>query len=81
MIVLTETDNTEMWICWKYGVAMLAAHAAAFCARRFAAANRKDAAGIMFNRCRWCTRGAAEYKLAKRKGIDMLGNRESKSSG
>jgi hypothetical protein len=81
MITLMETDKTEMWNCWKYGVTMLAATAAAFCARRFAAANREDAARISFSRCRSCTRGAMEYKHAKRKGIDMTYIRKSSWRG
>jgi len=71
MILPMETEKKEMWNCWKYGVTMPAATAAAFCARRFAAANSEDTARISFSRCRSCTRGAAEYKLVKRKGIDM----------
>lgn len=71
MITKTGADVAHMWLCTKYGVTMSAAYAAAFCARRFAAANHKNAARISFSRCRVCTRGATEYKLAKRKGIDM----------
>ncbi len=69
MITKTEADITQMWLCAKYGVTMSAVYANAFCARRFAAANRTDAARISFSRCRACTRGAMEYRLAKRKGI------------
>ncbi len=72
MITKTEADITQMWLCTKYGVAMSAVYAAAFCARRFAAANQKDAARISFSLCRTCTRGAIEYKLAKRKGTVMF---------
>ena len=76
-----EIDKMEMWNCWKYGVTMLAGTAAAFCARRFAAAHREDAARISFSRCRSCTRGASEYKLAKRKGIVLTYTKKSSWRG
>lgn len=72
-----DTDSVQMWFCTKYGVAMSAAYAAVFCARRFAAANGNDAARISFGRCRTCSRGAAEYRLAKRNGVDIAGGRTS----
>jgi hypothetical protein len=81
MSIKNEADSAQMWRCTKYGVAMLAAYAAAFCARRFAAANQKDAARISFGRCRECSRGAAAYKLARRKGTDMPDNRMTSSRG
>lgn len=71
MATKTGSYSAHMWHCTKYGVAMSAAYAAAFCARRFAAANHKDAARISFSRCRVCSRGAKEHKRAMRKGIDM----------
>jgi hypothetical protein len=67
MITKTEADIAQMWLCTEYGVTMSAAYAAAFCARRFAAANHKDAARISFSRCRMCARGSYEYELAERK--------------
>ncbi len=59
-----ETDRIAMWMCRKYGVKMMAAHAAVFCARRFAAANGKDGIeAAFFEHCRTCARGAAAYDL------------------
>ncbi len=81
MITKTRADDAQMWQCTKYGVMMSAAYAATFCARRYAAANHKDAARISFSRCRLCTRGATAYRLAKRKGIDMPDNRVSSYRG
>lgn len=66
MITKHPTDGDQMWLCAKYGVTMSAACSAAFCARRFAAANHKDAARISFSRCRTCARGSAEYELAEK---------------
>lgn|ERR1700690_143896 len=63
-------DTKQMWLCTEYGVTMSAAYSAAFCARRFAAANHKDAARISFSRCRTCARGSTEYKLAGEKKYD-----------
>jgi len=79
MIIEIKTDNDGMWVCTKYGVTMPANNAATFCARRFAAANHKDAYSISFGRCRTCLRGAAEYKLAKRRGADGFGHRNKAS--
>ena len=71
MAVLNDTDNLTMWVCEKYGVSMLASHAADNCARRFIAANSKGAcAGITFSQCRTCARGSAVYKLAGRSNYD-----------
>ncbi len=65
IIALDGMDTLTRWTCEKYGVSMLAAHAADFCARRFAAANRKgDVAVVGFSHCRTCPRGAALYKVA-----------------
>jgi hypothetical protein len=50
---------------------MSAACTAAFCARRFAAANHKDAARISFSRCRTCARGSAEYEITERTKHDV----------
>ncbi len=66
MISKNQADVNQMWLCTAYGVSMSATCAAAFCARRFAAANHKDAARISFSRCRTCSRGSAEYELAER---------------
>jgi hypothetical protein len=64
MITKNIADTMQMWLCTEYGVTMSAAYSAAFCARRFAAANHKDSARISFSRCRTCARGSTEYKLA-----------------
>ncbi len=79
MITKTDEDIAKTWLCTKYGVTMSAAYVAAFCARRFAAANHKDAARISFSRCRTCARGATEYKLAKRKGVVISDKKVSAS--
>jgi hypothetical protein len=63
MTTKIEADRAQMWLCTEYGVTMSAACAAAFCARRFAAANHKDAARISFSHCRTCARGSTEYEL------------------
>lgn len=70
MITKNKADIKQMWLCTEYGVTMSAAYAAAFCARRFAAANHKDAARISFSRCRTCARGSTEYELAGGKKYD-----------
>lgn len=75
MMAEITTDKNGMWLCTKYGVTMPVNNAAAFCARRFAAANSKDASGISFGHCRICIRGEREYKLAKRRGDDRPCNR------
>jgi hypothetical protein len=71
MITKQGTGIAQKWYCAKYGVTMSAAYADAFCARRFEAANDKDAARISFSRCHMCSRGATAYKIAKRKGKNM----------
>jgi hypothetical protein len=79
MIAEMKADNAQQWICTKYGVTILAADPAAFCARRYAAANHKDAERISFSRCHICTRGATAFKRAKRKGMVMPENRIASS--
>ncbi len=65
IITLDGMDNLTLWTCEKYGATMLEAHAADFCMRRFAAANRKGSAAVVgFSHCRTCPRGAALYKVA-----------------
>lgn len=64
MITENKEHMNQMWLCTEYGVTMSAAYASAFCARRFAAANHKDAARISFSHCRTCARGSNEYVLA-----------------
>ena len=72
MVVLNDTDNLTMWICEKYGVSMLASHAADMCARRFAAANsRGNGDSISFSHCRTCARGRAEYARTGIKKCDV----------
>ncbi len=65
---MMKTDPVEMWICEKYGVAMMAANARVFCARRFASANGRDGelTACGFVHCRACSRGAREYYLSSR---------------
>ncbi len=69
-------DKFKMWTCTRYGVAMLAAHAPGFCARRFVAANREEgsyAAGFLY--CRTCARGATQYELVRRGDVPKNGKR------
>lgn len=80
MITEIKTGSVDMWLCTKYGLTMLSAHAAAFCARRYAAANHKDALRISFSHCRRCIRGATKYKLARRKGVDVFGSQKASTN-
>jgi len=73
MVMLTEKKNETMWTCVKYGTSMLASHSEDFCARRYAAANHEGACCISFSHCRRCIRGAAKYKLAKRRSAYTSG--------
>jgi hypothetical protein len=63
-------NNVKMWACKKYRVAIMAKNAAAFCARRFAAANYSNGtASVGFGHCRTCAWGAIHFELGKNKGI------------
>ena len=80
MIAPIETDNLPRWTCQAYGVTMLTANAAAFCARRFAAANGKDGdERFALSHCRTCARGASEYELVIRKGEGIREKTKSSS--